>query len=344
MASAGVLSILLIKHSTYQYPSDRIGLFVKYSNKITAKWQIKMKSDDTLFVSKERINSFALTDSGCAFKSTFWRKAQLMNVFTLKLNFWIFICATKHAKLIKLFSSYYRWFQPRRKRWFCVSAELHTTTIQVHEKQSKKFCLSNAKNSLSAMFNEHFWSERGRLRKYGDLILVCFSLFWRFNWMISFSNWIKMQTDLVLYENCWLWPTSDWLRRAFPLECQCRWQANRHAHRGMHTQIYFGVFQLSMCVCALVWVNACACGISVHVYEFMLLFFYCCLLMLLLPLPRSVSVFMFHMGVCVHVCVRMDFFWENNCLVHSFTVQSCIGCGHWHNDFTFHRHEFIILI
>lgn len=262
-----------------------------------------MKSDDTLFVSKEKMNSFALTDSGCAFKSTFWRKAQLMNVFTLKLNFWIFICASKHAKLIKLFSSYYRWFQPRRKRWFCVSAELHTTTIQVHEKQSKKFCLSNAKNPLSAMFNEHFWSEHGRLRKYGDLILVCFSLFWRFNWMISFSNWIKMQTDLVLYENCWLWPTSDWLRRAFPLECQCRWQADRQTdtHTEACTRRSTSVCFNFRCVCArscewmrVLAVSLCMC-MSLCCCFFTVACWCCC----------------FH---CLGLCLCLCFIWVCACM------------------------------
>lgn len=102
-----------------------------------------MKSDGTLLLSNEKINSFALTDSGCAFKSTFWPKALAHSL----LDFWtIFLRFKAHPKLIELFHD--RWLQPVRQRWLCVYAELRTS-IQVHVKPSKKFHLSNANYSLS---------------------------------------------------------------------------------------------------------------------------------------------------------------------------------------------------
>lgn len=145
-----------------------------------------------------------------------------------------------------------------------------------------------------------------------------------------------------------MWPTSDWLRRALPLECQCRWQADRQTDT--HTEACKRR-TVSVCVRSSEWMRVLAVSLCLHMC-LCCCFFYCCcccLLMLLIPLLRFVCVCV---RACVYVsygCVRAclcayGFFWENNCLVHSFTVQSCIGCGHWHNAFTFHRHEFIILI
>lgn len=170
-----------------------------------------------------------------------------------ELDFWIFICAPKHAKLAELFNSYYQWFQPDRKHWCGVYAELRTT-IQVHVKQSKKFCFPNSENSQSKhllTLNEYVWSENWPISGICGFDFVSFFPFWTLNWMTSFSDWIKMQTEfgfileLLIVANFRLVAARVSNRMSMPLTGR---QANRHAHRGIaHAEPFRSV---AMCVCA----------------------------------------------------------------------------------------------
>lgn len=121
------------------------------------------------------------------------------------------------------------------------------------------------------------------------------------------------------------------------IDCGARFDSNVNAvdkQTGKQTRTHRETTIL-LCVCVCARVNECVC--LRYICTLLYICLCCILLLLLLPADAAITITLcvcvYALYGCVRVCLCVYgfFFGENNCLVYSFTVQSCIGCGHWHN-------------